>query len=123
MAGFKFRRQCPIGPYIVDFICFEKMLVLEIDGGQHALQIQKDAQRTEFLMSRGFKVMRFWNNEVLTETDLVLGVILAARVSSPSSPTLLPWGEGGSAMLTESVGDIRLGENKYSPSPNGRGQG
>lgn len=97
LAGFKFRRQCPIGPYIVDFVCLEKMLIVEIDGGQHAIQIQKDARRTKNLEMRGFSVMRFWNNEVLAGMDSVLNAILMSLVSSPSSPTLLPRGEGSKA--------------------------
>lgn len=88
LTGFKFRRQCPIGPYIVDFVCFEKMLVVEIDGGQHAIQIQKDARRTEQLESRGFRVIRFWNNEVLANTESVLNTILTALLSSPPSPAV-----------------------------------
>ena len=64
MAGCKFRRQMPIGKYIVDFVCLEKRLIIELDGGQHALQIEYDVQRTEWLKSQGFKVMRFWNNDV-----------------------------------------------------------
>lgn len=94
LAGYKFRRQCPIGPYIVDFVCFETMLIVEIDGGQHAIQIQKDARRTEQLESRGFRVLRFWNNEVLTSTESVLHTILTTLLSSPSSPALLSQGEG-----------------------------
>ena len=94
LAGFKFRRQCPIGSYIVDFICFEKMIVIEIDGGQHAMRIQKDAQRTKYLEARGFRVIRFWNNEVLADTESVLNTILTVLLSSSSSPTLLPLGKG-----------------------------
>lgn len=94
LAGFKFRRQCPIGPYIVDFVCLEKMVVIEIDGGQHAEQMKIDARRTAYLKSRGFEVLRFWNNEVLANTDSILSVILATLVNIPSSPALLPEGEG-----------------------------
>lgn len=123
MAGFKFRRQCPIGPYIVDFVCLEKMVVIEIDGGQHADQLKKDARRTAYLKSRGFEVLRFWNNEVLVDTDVVLSTILTVLVNSPSSPTLLPKGEGGTAMLMQSANDFRTTVNEQSPSPSGRGQG
>jgi len=123
LSGFKFRRQCPIGPYIVDFVCFEKMLVIEIDGGQHADQLKKDVRRTKYLSERGFSVMRFWNNAVLADTDSVLSVILATLINSPSSPTLLPKGEGSKVTRTQSVFDIRMAENEYLPSPSGRGQG
>jgi very-short-patch-repair endonuclease len=75
MAAHKFRRQCALGPYIVDFVCLEKMLVLEVDGGQHALQQANDAKRTEWLSNHGYKVLRFWNHQVLQETDAVLEVI------------------------------------------------
>lgn len=98
LAGFKFRRQCAIGPYIVDFVCFEKMVVIEIDGGQHAEQLKEDARRTACLKSRGFEVLRFWNNEVLANTDAVLSAILTALVNSPSSPALLLEGEGSNVV-------------------------
>ena len=62
--GFKFRRQEQLGPYIVDFVCFEKKLVVEADGGQHA-DSAYDAKRDAWLTSRGFTVLRFWNDEVL----------------------------------------------------------
>lgn len=78
MLGYKFRRQMPIEPYIADFVCLELKLILELDGGQHADQIEYDQHRTERLQQRGFKVMRFWNNEVLQNTD---GVLEAVRMA------------------------------------------
>ena len=63
--GFRFRQQAPIGKYIVDFVCFEAKLVVELDGGQHVEQAEYDAKRTGWLESQGFQVLRFWNNEVL----------------------------------------------------------
>lgn len=98
LVGFKFRRQCPCGPYIMDFVCFEKMVVIEIDGGQHTNQLQKDFRRTEYLKSRGFNVIRFWNDEVLANTDSVLNAILTVMINSPSSPALLPKGEGNNTV-------------------------
>jgi len=74
----KFRRQHPIGPYLADFCCPEAFLVVEVDGGQHSEQVAADQSRTEYLRVRGFKVLRFWNNEVLHHTDAVLEVIVAA---------------------------------------------
>jgi len=74
-AGLKSRRQQPIDNYIVDFVCFEKRVVIEVDGGQHALERDKDAERDEYLIRNGFKVIRFWNNEVLQNMDGVLEVI------------------------------------------------
>jgi very-short-patch-repair endonuclease len=73
-AGLKFRRQQPIDNYIVDFVCFEKRGVIEVDGGQHASERDKDAKRDEYLIRNGFKVLRFWNNEVLQNMDGVLEV-------------------------------------------------
>lgn len=72
-TGWKFRRQFPIDPYIVDFACFEKKLVIELDGGQHAEE--KDKERTNFIEQRGYKILRFWNHDVLKSTDDVLSVI------------------------------------------------
>ncbi len=62
--GLKFRRQQPIGRYIVDFVCLEKRLVLEIDGGQHSLEKPKDEARDRWLTAEGYQVLRFWNNDV-----------------------------------------------------------
>ncbi len=67
--GFKFRRQHPIGSFIVDFCCLEKKLVIELDGSQHIEQEDYDNQRTAFLNSCGFKVIRFWNNEFMKNID------------------------------------------------------
>ena len=75
LQGFKFRRQAPIGGYIVDFVCFEAMLVLEVDGGHHQEQSNSDDERTRWLESGGFRVLRFWNNQVLKEPDAVLETI------------------------------------------------
>lgn len=67
--GFKFRRQQPIGAYIVDFACMEKKIIIELDGGQHALQPQEDEQRTDFIKKEGFSVIRFWNNEIIENLE------------------------------------------------------
>ncbi len=79
--GFKFRRQYVIDRYIVDFICIRRKLIIELDGGQHAEAIAYDELRTAFLKARGYTVLRFWNNEVFTETETVLNVILDALTS------------------------------------------
>lgn len=76
LQGLKFRRQEPIGDYIVDFVCFSKRLIIEVDGGQHAIEREKDITRDEWLLSQGFKVLRFWNNEVLRNLEGVSDVIL-----------------------------------------------
>ena len=76
-CSLKFRRQQPIGPYIVDFVCFEKKIIVELDGGQHALpeEVRKDGKRDQWFEAQGYKVLRFWDNEVLTNTQGVLEVI------------------------------------------------
>ena len=76
LAGYKFRRQVPAGSYIVDFMCHRPKLVIEVDGGQHQAQSAYDAERTRWLESRGFQVIRFWNNQVLAESEAVAQAIL-----------------------------------------------
>lgn len=73
--GYKFRRQEPIGNYIVDFVCYKKRLVIEIDGGQHSEE-KSDTIRDGWLRSQGFTVLRFWNNEVLENRDAVANKII-----------------------------------------------
>jgi len=92
LVDSKFRRQHVIGRYIVDFVCLEKKLVIEIDGSQHIEQQLYDSQRTRYLVSKGFEVIRFWNNEVLQELDNVLDVIYSNL--GPLTPTLSPEGRG-----------------------------
>jgi very-short-patch-repair endonuclease len=75
LEGLKFRRQHPLGRYILDFVCLEAALVIEIDGGQHADQRDRDRDRTAWLERRGYRVLRFWNNEVLADPAGVLEVI------------------------------------------------
>jgi very-short-patch-repair endonuclease len=70
-AGWKFRRQAVLGPYIVDFVCFERKLIVEVDGGQHQEQQAYDARRTAWLNGRRFKVLRFWGHDVLLHIDAV----------------------------------------------------
>ena len=72
LMNCKFRRQFPTGGYIVDFVCRQHNLIIEIDGGQHADQQDYDAVRTEWLRSQGFNVLRFWDNDVLTQLESVL---------------------------------------------------
>ena len=81
--GGRFRRQAPIGNYIVDFACFEKRLVIELDGGQHLEQEASDGARTAWLESQGFQVLRFWNNEVSSELDSVKQRIVEALGDDP----------------------------------------
>jgi adenine-specific DNA-methyltransferase len=74
----RFKRQKPLGAYIVDFVCLERSLIVEVDGGQHVDRAKQDAVRTHWLESQGFTVLRFWNDEVLRNTDAVLDVIVRA---------------------------------------------
>ena len=74
--GNKFRRQFVLGNYIVDFVCLDKRLIIEVDGGQHMDNVDYDLQRDKWLKKQNFKVLRFWNNQVLNEIDSVLEVIV-----------------------------------------------
>jgi very-short-patch-repair endonuclease len=69
LRAVKFRRQQPLGPYIVDFCSLEPKLVIEVDGGQHAEEVKRDAVRTSALEEMGYRVIRFWNNDVLQNID------------------------------------------------------
>jgi very-short-patch-repair endonuclease len=77
LGGFKFVRQETIGPYIADFACRDRKLIVELDGGQHS-ENNRDRMRDAFLAAEGYKVLRYWNNDVMTNRDGVLAVILAA---------------------------------------------
>ena len=69
MGEFRFRRQHPIGPFVVDFVCMEKRLAVEIDGGQHADRVGYDTRRSSHLEAEGYRVLRFWDNEVLQNIE------------------------------------------------------
>ncbi len=86
LAECKFRRQVPLGKYIVDFVCFERKVVIEVDGGHHQEQVSSDAVRTTWLESQGFQVLRFWNHEVLAYTEAVQEALLVALQESSPSP-------------------------------------
>ena len=90
LHGYKFRRQFSLGSYIVDFVCLEARLIIEVDGGQHADQKYGDAERDAWLKSQNFHVLRYWNNQVLNELDAVLADIarvLEAKPIPPSQPS------------------------------------
>lgn len=108
LSGFKFRRQHPIPPYIADFFCHEANLVIELDGGQHneAFIQKKDNARTAFLESKGYKVLRFWNNEVLQNMEGVYQHITDVLQDGKTSPHPDP---------------LPQGEGEEKPSPSGRG--
>jgi very-short-patch-repair endonuclease len=104
LLGLKFRRQVPLGDFVADFVCADHALVVELDGGQHASSQVRDDRRTAWLEARGWRVLRFWNNEVNENIDGVLQVIAGAcgtDVNDPRSgphrrphPGPLPQGEG-----------------------------
>ena len=88
LEGVRFNRQVPIGPYICDFAARTAKLIVELDGGQHAEALQYDLSRTRFLQSRGYRVIRFWNNDVLQNIEGVVESILQALADRPSPSAL-----------------------------------
>jgi adenine-specific DNA-methyltransferase len=78
VGGWKFRRQHPIGPFIVDFVCIEKRVIIELDGGQHARNVEADAKRSAYLEQQGYRLLRFWNNEVFQHFEAVCTMIFSA---------------------------------------------
>jgi very-short-patch-repair endonuclease len=100
LAGVKFRRQQSVGNYVVDFVSFEKKLVIEIDGGQHSEDhiAGRDEKRTAWLESQGFRVIRFWNNEVIENLNGVLlriQEVIGIETPSPSSSSPIEGEESG----------------------------
>ena len=85
VSGCKFRRQHPFMDYVLDFVCLEKGLIVEVDGGQHQGS-EKDVLRDQRLREAGFRVLRFWNNQVLQETQAVVEVIFAALTDGVGTP-------------------------------------
>ena len=89
ISGLKFRRQHPFGDYILDFVCLENKLVIEVDGGQHGQQAGYDENRTQKLQAAGFRVLRFWNNEVLKQIESVkekIGLVVLELQPHPPQP-------------------------------------
>ena len=117
LGGSKFRRQYPIAGYVVDFVNLDARLIIEVDGGQHGVHAQDDRMRDQVLASRGFRVLRFWNNQVLGEMEAVLERILSelnerSGLPLPTSPT----SGGGEIHATR-------GEGKHSLPTGGEGGG
>src|SRR5581483_7662140 len=94
--GFRFRRQVVLGRYIVDFTCLDPKIIIEVDGSQHADNMHYDEQRTKWLESLGYRVLRYWNNDVLQQPDVVIESIWQAcfDLPHPASPPSPPAGEG-----------------------------
>jgi very-short-patch-repair endonuclease len=129
LQGFKFKRQQPLGLYIVDFVCFEARLIIEADGGHHAEQAEYDNRRDDWLRSQGFTVLRFWNNEILTNIEGVLERILEGcqNLNSPS-PQPLPRRGGGAKANAIGRQDANPNQTVAQSSPlplreRGRGRG
>ena len=95
LQGWKFRRQHQVGSYIVDFVCTDAWLIVELDGGQHADQVTYDERRTLELQAMGYRVLRFWNNDVLANPESILEVLLEALASPGPPPPPPPPGGGG----------------------------
>lgn len=91
LGGFKFRRQHPVGPYVLDFACPEKKLAIEVDGGQHSECADYDSRRSAYLETHGYKVLRFWNSDVLKNIAAVKEVIFEALYGEgPPPPSSSP---------------------------------
>jgi lipoyl(octanoyl) transferase len=117
VEGAKFRRQQMIAPYIVDFVCFESRLIVELDGGQHAEQVEYDERRTRFLEDQGFRVLRFWNNDVFSNIEGVLQRIVE-NLNPPSPPPSPARGEGAADATPTSSSTLHLrhlGLRDYEP--------
>jgi len=96
LAGWKFKRQVPIDRFVVDFVCGDAKLIVELDGGQHADRTLQDEERTKTLEAMGYLVLRFWNNDVMRNIEGVLEEILntlSQQSPEPPHPTPLPCGE------------------------------
>jgi very-short-patch-repair endonuclease len=114
LNGASFRRQTPIGPFIVDFVCHDARLVIEVDGGQHfeSENEKRDARRDRFLASKGYRVLRFNNHDVMTNRQGVVEAIDAALAASPSLPSPASGG-GGEAGASGAMSTVQAA----SPSP------
>ena len=107
--GVKFQRQAPIGPYIADFLVVAAPLVIELDGGQHSDQTDHDEKRTAWLEDQGYRVLRFWNNDVLANTDGVIEVIQRFLQRACPALTLIwgMWSQEVSSLSEDSFGTGR----------------
>jgi very-short-patch-repair endonuclease len=86
LSGAKFRRQVPVGPYVADFLCVSARLIVEIDGGQHSEAVDADAARSRYLETQGYRVSRFWKNDVMTNLEGALKIVELALAGAPPSP-------------------------------------
>jgi len=130
LSGTKFRRQVPIGSFIVDFCCRNPKLVVEVDGGQHAERAAQDASRTRVIAEHGYTVVRFWDNDVLKNTDAVLELIAREvtrlKLAPSPSPSPSPLPPGGDArgrpacrFSAPTIPSLLRGIERQSASPGG----
>jgi very-short-patch-repair endonuclease len=119
VEDFRFRRQRPIGKFIVDFICLDAMLIVELDGGQHAEVVAYDERRTAFLESLGYRVLRFWNSDVIENMEGVLERLREELLNtrSPTPPSALPLAGVGTDRINAAVSP-----STNTPSPAKRGK-
>jgi adenine-specific DNA-methyltransferase len=110
LLGFKFRRQFVVGTYITDFCCFQQRLIVEVDGGQHGSHTSADQRRTAFLVARGYRVLRFWDNEVMRDIDTVLEEIVRALSEANAQPQPSPFPSPGGRGLKEEKRKVTAGD-------------
>jgi very-short-patch-repair endonuclease len=122
LDGYKFRRQQPLGPYIADFVCLDARLIVELDGGHHMTAAEYDAERTAWLESQNFRVIRFWNHEVMSEPEAVLEMIQEVLKAPPH---LYPPPQGGRKRKTavKNHGAFRCDVSPSPPAGEGRDGG
>jgi len=122
LRGAKFRRQQPIGPFIADFVCQQHWLIVEADGGQHAESIIDD-RRTAFVESKGYRVLRFWNNDIFENEEGVLTSILNALQAPLPNPSPAEGGRGLTCDPAHPVPPPPCGGGKADPRESGGWQG
>ncbi|MDO9052742.1 MAG: endonuclease domain-containing protein [Gallionella sp.] len=109
--GLKFKRQKPMGRYIADFVCMERRLIIEIDGGQHAEQLEYDQRRDMWLRSQGYTVLRFWNNDVMQQLE---GVLEQIRITLSPTPLMKPPSNRLSQQADKSLLVPPAGEGRFT---------
>jgi len=119
VEGFRFRRQVPVAGYVADFVCPQAMLIVELDGGQHAERVEYDANRTTVLQGLGYRVLRYWNQDVLLRTDDVLADIHRGLTKSftPPRPSPSLREREGEERTDDVLADIHCGLTKSFTPP------
>ena len=114
LGGVRFNRQVPIGPFICDLVARTQRLIVEVDGGQHSENRLSDEKRTVFLQSKGYRVLRFWNNDVIGNLEGVVTTIANALIDNPSSP---PPARAGGEEARSAEGEGLSSANTTCPPP------